>query len=185
MGEGRILILDTSVLIAGYEPVRGRGEHYTVPEVLEELHDPMARLRLQTALDSGSLQISSPEERFREEAVRAAEETGDLSSLSPADLSLLALALQLRDARREVTLLTEDYSLQNAAHRLGIKHVSLATRGIRREILWVTYCPGCRRTYVKLVPDGVCPICGTRLKRKPLKKPRWRSSRTDDEGCVK
>ncbi|RJS88569.1 ribonuclease VapC [Candidatus Bathyarchaeota archaeon] len=172
MGEGRVLVLDTSALIAGYEPIRGRGEHYTVPEVLEELRDSMARLRLQTALETGKLKISKPDERFREEAMRVAEETGDLTALSPADLSLLALALQLRETKGEVTLLTEDYSVQNVAHRLGIEYVSLATMGISRGILWVTYCPGCRRTYEEPVPGGVCPICGTRLRRKPLKKSR-------------
>lgn len=170
MSEKRALVLDTSAFIAGYEPASGRGEHYTVVEVLEELRDSIARLRLQAALDSGNLKIKKPWKRFREKVVRAAEEVGDLASLSPADISILALALQLKGLHKDLALISEDYSVQNVADRLGISYVSLATMGISHRIVWLTYCPGCRRTYEKHIPGGVCPICGTKLKRKPLRK---------------
>ena len=170
MNEKRIIVLDTSAFIEGYEPVVGRGEHYTTPEVLRELRDPMMRLRLQAALDSGKLMVKRPERGFTEEVARVMEEMGELYTLSEADISILALALQLRELHREVTLISEDYSVQNIADRLGIKYVSLSTLGISHRIVWVTYCPGCRRTYEKPTPGGVCPICGTRLKRRPLRK---------------
>lgn len=170
MDEKRTLVLDTSAFIAGYEPARDIGEHYTVVEVLEEIRESIARLRLQAALDSGNLRVKKPWKRSREEVVRVAEEVGDLAALSPADISILALALQLKGVHRDLVLISEDYSVQNVADRLGIRYVSLATMGISHRIVWVTYCPGCRRTYGKLVPGGVCPICGTRLKRKPMRK---------------
>ncbi|MFB0543429.1 MAG: NOB1 family endonuclease [Candidatus Bathyarchaeia archaeon] len=170
MSDKKALVLDTSAFIAGYEPAGGRGEHYTVVEVLEEIRDSIVKLRLQAALDSGSLRVKKPWKRFREEVVKAAEEVGDLAALSPADISILALALQLKGLHEDLALISEDYSVQNVADRLGIRYVSLATVGISHRIVWLTYCPGCRRTYEKPVPDGVCPICGTRLRRKPLRK---------------
>lgn len=170
MSENKILVLDTSAFIVGYEPTRNRGVHYTVVEVLEELRDSMAKLRLQAALDSGNLKVKRAGKRFREEVVRVAEEMGDLASLSPADISILALALQLKGLKGDLALVSDDYSVQNVADRLGIKHVSLATMGISHRIVWLTYCPGCRRTYDKPLPEGTCPICGTQLKRKPLRK---------------
>jgi UPF0271 protein len=166
----KTLVLDTSAFIAGYEPAGDNVELYTVPEVLEELRDPMARLRAQAALDSGKLRAKNPEKRFTEEVVRAAEETGDLTSLSSTDVSVLSLALQLKESKGDLTLVSEDYSVQNVADRLGVKHISLATAGISRRIVWETYCPGCRRTYENLAPGEDCPVCGTKLKKKPLRK---------------
>jgi UPF0271 protein len=166
----KTLVLDTSAFIAGYEPAGDRVELYTVPEVLEELRDTMAKIKAQAALDSGKLRAKSPEKRFIEEVVRIAEEMGDFASLSSTDVSLLALALQLKEPHRDLALVSEDYSVQNIANRLGIKHISLATAGISRRIVWETYCPGCHRTFEKLAPGEACPICGTKLKRKPLRQ---------------
>jgi len=170
MNEKKILVLDTSAFIAGYEPAGNSVELYTVPEVLEELRDTMAKLRVQAALDSGKLMVRSSEERFTEQVVRTAKEMGDFASLSDTDLSVLALALQLKESQGDLALVSEDYSVQNVADRLGVKHISLATAGIRRRIVWETYCPGCHRTYEKLAPGEDCPICGTKLKKKPLRK---------------
>jgi len=170
MNKRRTLVLDTSAFIAGYEPT-GKGVRlYTVPEVLDELRDTMVRLRAQAALDSGKLMVESPKERFTEEVVRVAQETGDFASLSRTDLSVLALALQLGTLYSDLTLFSEDYSVQNVASRLGIKYRSLATLGISRRIVWETYCPGCHRTYEGLSSGEACPICGTRLKKKPQTK---------------
>jgi len=169
MNEKKTLVLDTSAFIAGYEPAGGV-ELYTVPEVIEELRDTMVRIRVQASLDSGKLLVERPEKRFTEEVVRAAKEMGDFASLSSTDVSVLALTLQLKESHRNLVLVTEDYSVQNIASRLGIEHMPLATAGISRRIVWETYCPGCRRTYENLAPGEACPICGTKLKRKPLQK---------------
>lgn len=170
MNKRKGFVLDTSAFIAGYEPTGDCVELYTVPEVCEELRDTIARLRVQAALDSGKLTIENPKKRFIEEIVRVAEEMGDFASLSNTDISVLALSLQLKEYKTDLALVSEDYSVQNIANRLDIKHVSLATSGISHRIIWRTYCPGCHRIYEKLAPGEVCPICGTRLKKKPLQK---------------
>jgi len=170
MSERRAFVLDTSAFIAGYEPTGEGIQLYTVPEVFNELRDAMVRLRAQAALDSGKLMVKTPKERFTEEVVRVAQEMGDFASLSNTDISVLALALQLKTSHSNLTLISEDYSVQNIADRLGIKYLAIATSGISRRFIWRTYCPGCHRTYDELAPGEDCPICGTRLKRKPRTK---------------
>ncbi len=170
MSERKAFVLDTSAFIAGYEPTGEGVRLYTVPEVLDELRGTIVKLRVQAALDSGKLTVESPKERFTEEVMRVAQETGDFASLSSTDISVLALALQLRTLHSDLTLISEDYSVQNVASRLGIKYRSLATLGISRRIVWETYCPGCHRTYEGLSSGEACPICGTRLKKKPQTK---------------
>ncbi len=51
-----------------------------------------------------------------QKARQAASETGDLSVLSPADLDVLAKALEYG-----ATVATDDYAVQNVALHLGLK----------------------------------------------------------------
>jgi UPF0271 protein len=95
---------------------------------------------------------------------------GESQALSATDKQVLALGLQLRDEMLEPVIVSDDYSVQNMADALGLRHRGLATPGIKRQFTWTLYCPGCRREYAKPQPDDVCPICGTELKRRPSRK---------------
>jgi rRNA maturation endonuclease Nob1 len=66
---------------------------------------------------------------------------------------------------------------------------SLSTRGIQRRFEWTIYCPGCRRVFEEPQRGGVCPICGTQLKRKPGRKQSLREKARSgaeprDEGSI-
>ncbi|MEM2148025.1 MAG: hypothetical protein QXJ94_05425 [Candidatus Bathyarchaeia archaeon] len=65
---------------------------------------------------------------------------------------------------------TDDYSIQNVAKNLAIEFASLATFGIRTPLKWIRYCPACRKKYSPNYKFEKCEVCGTELKRKPLKK---------------
>ena len=170
MNKKRVLVLDTSALIAGYDPSGIEGEHYTVKEIIHEIKDSIIRIRVQAALDSGDLKVKRPLKIFREKVVESANDLGNLDTLSSADISILALALQFKEFNKNFTLISGDYSVQNVAKQLCIKYVPFSTIGISHMILWITYCPGCRLTFKKTPQRGVCPICGTLVKKKPLKK---------------
>ena len=70
----------------------------------------------------------------------------------------------------DVTVISDDYAVQNLSDELGIKHKGLITRGIKKRFQWVHYCPGCWKYFDGPQEDNVCPICGTEVKRKPGKK---------------
>lgn len=165
------VLLDTSVFIMGYEVSDVDVEHYTVPAVRKELRDgDLSSLRLDTALRTGRLIIRSPEARYVTELEAAAAELGEAGVLSYADIELLALGLQLRAEGKNSVVVSDDYSVQNVADHLGLRYSSLATLGIKRRFDWSIYCPGCRRSFSKHQPGGICPVCGTELKRKPVRK---------------
>jgi len=82
----------------------------TVPEVLAELKDFESREYAQAAVAEGRLKVQSPSK----ESLAAAKIKAS-HRLSATDLKVLALALELKDE-----LVTDDYSLQASAKRLGV-----------------------------------------------------------------
>lgn len=167
----RVFVLDTSAFILGFDVADNKAESYTVPPVRDEIkRGEYNKLRFDNAVRNGRLEVVSPEPEYVDEVRRAIAEMGEVGVLSEPDSQLLALGLQLRAEGLEPVIVSDDYSVQNISSRLGMGFRSLATPGIKREFEWVVYCPGCHKTYTKPQPEGICPICGTELKRKPGRK---------------
>jgi endoribonuclease Nob1 len=166
----KVLVLDTSALIMGLDPLGLEVEIYSVPEVTEELKDqagPSYRVAISTS--SGKLKIQSPTSQSLKQVGDKAKVLGDRVVLSDADRSVLALALDLAREGREPIIVSDDYAVQNVAEGINVAYQALATLGIRQKFEWTYYCPACFRRY----PGGeqeVCQVCGTKLKRKPLRK---------------
>ena len=92
--------------------------------------------------------------------------------LSEVDLHVLALALDLKNANLNPVIVTDDYSIQNVANKLDVDFMSLLTYGIKFRLKWILYCPACYRKYPADCALLSCRICGTKIKRKPVKKTR-------------
>lgn len=162
----RYVILDTSAFIQGYN-LSSDEEYYTVPEVLDEIKEELGRMRYESAQSSGRLREVIPEKIWINELESKSRLAGEAHKLSITDKRLLSLGLQLKSEGKEPTIVTDDYSVQNMAARLGLRFVSQVTKGIKKVLNWVIYCPGCRRRFDSQQEDNICPICGTELKRKP------------------
>jgi UPF0271 protein len=166
----KVAVLDTSALIAGFDPFSLNGEEYTVPKVKEEIAESsMPDVRFETAVANGKLKVKVPSEEFVDKAKASAALVGDKFFLSQTDLQLLALSLQLKAEGFSPMIVTDDYSIQNVADQLGIEFAPLATFGIRLRLTWIRYCPACRRTYSSDSKTKTCVVCGTKLKRKPFR----------------
>jgi len=163
--------LDTSAFVAGYEPFSISEEQYTVPAVKKEvLGNSMIQVRFKTAIESGKLKVRAPKKIFAKKVKTSAKLVGDAFFLSEADLQVLALALELKTMGHSPFIATDDYSIQNVANQMGIEFTSLATFGIRFRLQWMRYCPACHKRYPADYKYNRCEICGTELKRKPLRK---------------
>jgi UPF0271 protein len=95
-----------------------------------------------------------------------AAKTGDMGALSPTDVSLLALALDLKQAANGVSLVTDDFAVRNLAEVLAIPLSQTSLKGGEwKNITWKIYCKGCGKEYTnpKLTR---CLVCGTDLTRK-------------------
>ena len=146
------LVLDTSALFTMQD--LPPGEVYITPGVVAELHkyeDP--RLRYWEEL----LTVTPPSSASLEKVKQGAKRTGDDARLSPTDMEVLALALDLK-----ATLLTDDYSIQNLAKVLGVEYRGVGVKSIKEVITWRYRCTGCRKEWDVNHPD--CPICGSKLR---------------------
>jgi UPF0271 protein len=166
----KAVVLDTSALIAGFDPLSIEGEHYTVPKVKDEIaENSMSDVRFKIAVENGKLRVRIPNEISLSKIKASATVVGDTFFLSETDLQVLALALELKTEGYTPLIVTDDYSIQNVANQVGIEFASLATYGIRRRLHWIRYCPACHRKYPADSKQKTCTVCGTPLKRKPVK----------------
>jgi UPF0271 protein len=161
----RAFILDAGAFLSGFTP-GNEEEFYTVAAVLEELKDGNARLRAEMSLQEGSLKIIDPP--VDEEIQKVAQETGDAGKLSDTDLKLLSLSLFLRGRGYNPVIISDDYGVQNVAHKLKIDYSSTTEAGIRRFIRWHKVCRGCGKKFPVSYNDS-CDVCGSALKRRAVK----------------
>ena len=165
-----VTILDTSAFIQGYNPTNSEIEQYTVPFVYAEIHEEIARLRYESARSSGQLKERVPSAKSMDVIEQIATQSGEAHFLSNTDKQILSLALDLKSEGKNPVIISDDYSVQNMAQKLRFKFQARGTKGIKKEINWVIYCPGCKKKFNILSTDNKCPICGTQLKRKPKKQ---------------
>jgi endoribonuclease Nob1 len=179
MGK-RVMVLDTSAFVGGFDPFTVREDQVAPPMVEEEVkRNAMTLLRFSTAVESGRLKIFAPSQEFINKVKASATSVGDSFFLSETDKQVLALALEIRARGDDPQIVTDDYSIQNVAKQLGLGYISLVTFGIKRLLTWIRYCPACHRTYPANFKATECPICGTALKRKPQRnapKPATKSA---------
>ncbi len=103
------------------------------------------------------IHIQSASDASRRKVKEAAEVTGDIDRLSPTDIEVLSLAVELG-----VPLISDDYSIQNVSNRMGIQHIPMEQRGIRKVFFWKYRCAGCGKEYERDI--GECTVCGHKLK---------------------
>lgn len=171
MSKRRAIILDTSAFIAGFDPFIVEDDLYSVPAVGGELAEgSLPKIRFDAAAQSGKLKMREPSFDHVNIVKESSKEIGDVLFLSEADMKILALGSQLKEGGWAPTIVTDDYSIQNVARKIGVNYVPLMTFGIRYYVHWLLYCPACRRNYPSDYRFGRCEVCGTDLKRKPLAK---------------
>lgn len=149
----RRIVLDTSALLAG-RPL-GPDEETHIPEsVLGELTPGGRDRRHLDHLLAAGARTTGADPAVRKRVEADARQAGDLARLSPVDLDVLTVALQMG-----AELHTDDYTMQNVARRLAIPTRSVQTRGIEETYVWSTRCNGCRKFLDRPAPE--CPICGS------------------------
>ncbi len=136
---------------------------FTTNKALNEIEDENERLIVSSYLKSSRLKAIEPGENMEKLAFKIA---GSNPNLTGADISIIALALGLKE-KYDITVITDDYELQNVLALNGIKFKGIKTVGIKKVIKWTYRCTGCGRHFEK--PLETCPYCGSKVKRKPGK----------------
>lgn len=159
-------ILDTSVFISRFKPPEEQS--ITVPGVIEELKDIRSRIQFELAEESG-LKVEPSKEKLIQEVVARSKDIGDFENLSQTDIHLLAKALEY--LKEGAVLVSDDYAIQNVALHLNIPVIPIMQSGIKEVLKWVKRCSGCGRFFES---GEICPICGSKLKKRRKAKKELR-----------
>ncbi|MCS7109101.1 MAG: hypothetical protein RMH77_00150 [Sulfolobales archaeon] len=160
-------VLDAAALFASYQLMLPPNvKVVTTPEVMEEVKDEVSRESLELSLSAGKLDVVEVGEALIDEALKVAVDLGELSRLSKADLSLVALMIKYMREGCSVVVVSDDYSIQNVAAYLNLYLLGVKRKVIERVVKYIWVCEGCG---FRGGSSGLCPVCGTRMVRKPLK----------------
>jgi UPF0271 protein len=152
--------LDAGAFYTGFIFLSSGYLYYTTQPVFDEVkHIKRSHGAIEALIESNTLQILNSDRKSIEKVVAAARNTGDYAKLSDADISIIALALQL-----EIVLVTNDYAVANVATTLKIPVNSVASKGITHTRRWIAYCSACGRAFGPNAKE--CRLCGNRLRRK-------------------
>lgn len=133
---------------------------YTTSLVFDEVrHLKSSYSLLETLVETDNLMIVNPDEVYISRVRAVAIKSGDSVRLSKSDISVLALAYQLKKP-----LISDDFSVENTAKLLRISILPLGTSGIKHIRKWISYCPTCGKGYGSYFTE--CLICGNKLKRR-------------------
>ncbi len=152
--------LDAGAFYTGLVFLSSAYQYLTTQAVFDEVkHIKKSHGAIEALLESNTLQIINSDRKNIDQVVAAARTTGDYQKLSEADISIIALALQL-----EIVLVTNDYAVANVASTLRIPVKSVATKGIIHTRRWIAYCSACGKAFGPNAKE--CRLCGNKLKRR-------------------
>jgi UPF0271 protein len=165
----QVFIIDTSAILSGKPICFNNVSIVTTPAVSNELNPGGRDFRKFELLKETGLAIYAPSKEAINRAKKTAQETGDDTRLSFADIEIVALAIDInKEPDQEAKILTDDYSIQNVASILHIKFQGFSQNGITKKFKWVSRCPGCGKQFNEI--KKICPICGTSTKSSLLHK---------------
>lgn len=175
--KSKYCIFDTNIFLLDFQINLIESIIYTTPSVIEEIKvdkylkkNRMIISRIEAAIEMGKLNIRIPSDIYLEKVKLSSIDTGDLNSLSKADLDLIALALELNNEfQQEVILFTNDYSMENVCLQLNLPFSPFVKKGINSKIMWEVYCPFCNQIFESADLNSKCDRCGQNLKRRKKK----------------
>ncbi len=144
-------VVDTSFFL-NFNLIYNILDVYTVPEVLEEVKDKLNQIKLGLF----TINVLEPKKKSIEEIKRKLLEFMPLEMLSNTDLKVIALAYELK-----ATVLTDDFSIQNACYFLKIPFKGVI-REIKEAIVFRKFCSSCKKIFSNEKKN--CPICGSSLR---------------------
>ena len=113
-----LILLDSSAVLNDFNfEFDSDIEYYTTPKVFDEFRDLRSRTLVDNALKMETLKIVDPCPLSVENTM---DEIGR-TRLSDADISIVALARDFKEKKRKIIVITDDFSLQAALKKLGIK----------------------------------------------------------------
>ncbi len=166
--ESNIFVLDATAFIGldfpGLQAIPN-AVFFTTLNVASELKDFRSRMNLDILKQSGRLQFGTSRSELLNELKKKIQRIDPQTPLSPIDIDILALTLQLKG-----TLISNDLNLQNAALYLRIPIKVISGRKITHPREWQLRCTSCMKIEENSLQ--ICSFCGGILKRVPIETPK-------------
>jgi len=162
MYNNNAIVLDATAFYAGVPFLSSHSNYYTTPQIIDEVkHIKRSIDAVNILVDINSVNITEPSHKYVKRVIYYADKYGE-DRLSYADISIVALALMLKDS----TLVSDDLAVLNLAYILGVKSKALTNKGdvIKYAIRWIRYCKICNKEYYGGDMDE-CLVCGSRLRK--------------------
>ena len=160
-------VLDASAFINGFKLISNT--NFTVPEITTEIKDFKSKLYFDTVLEEGKLIIEDVSSLYINRVNDIIYESGDILRLSLADKKLISLAYMLNEEGKNVMVISDDYTIQNALKIMNIPYSGVMTKGIKGIYNWKKICEGCKKEYDENYPFDDCEICGSKIFKKRIK----------------
>jgi len=135
----------------------------TTYSVKEELKDFRSRMNLDTMLHSNKLNLISPDPSNIKTMTERLKKIDPIRKLSRTDIEILTLTWEEKGI-----LITNDFAIQNAAHKFKIKTQVVSGKKIKYIRKGILKCISCNKIF-KFQMDS-CPECGGNLKQVYLAK---------------
>jgi len=159
-----LILLDSSAILNDYnfcfDPKR---KYAMTSRIFAEMRDLRSRMMVDNALMLNLLSITDACPVSLQKMQGFVEAKG-FERLSAADLSLLALAKEMKDRDEKIIVISDDYSIQNMCQALKIPFDSVIQGRIKGTIVFDKYCPACEKRYKRGFRGRICSNCGSQLK---------------------
>ncbi|MHA2351964.1 MAG: NOB1 family endonuclease [Candidatus Thorarchaeota archaeon] len=164
-----LYVLDAGVLISTWTDKKKDASFITTPGVIEEVRNRMSRFRAEALFLLDKMQERTPSEDEVRRVESIATSTGDRSVLSTNDIELIALASTIISEGFDAILVSTDFAVLNTASQLDIPFVD-PNQQFKQKITWGMRCPACHYKSKMPTRETECPVCGTIMRRTPLKR---------------
>ena len=165
----QVYVVDAGVLFSTWTLKVPEATIVTTSNILTEVRNRPSQSRTDVLMILNRMRAVNPLDEYIREVEKGASKSGDRSVLSENDIELIALALMLTKERENLTLVSTDLAVLNTARHLKIATLDPSGK-FRQEITWSMKCPACQYKAEAPTRDTECPVCGTTMKRTPLRR---------------
>ena len=172
----RIVILDNTAFSNKFEintiaQSTQEIQFFTTNYIIEEAEKvPFSIQVIEIAKLQNNIHIQDPSPQAAKTIKKYAQKSGDIGALSEQDISIIALAIELREyfPNKCIELMSDDYSIQNVCRIISppISIINFEMKGISEFITWEVYCPSCYQLFAPEKLKSKCAECNVRLKRR-------------------
>ncbi len=174
---GVLILLDSSAILNDYNFFFDPKQKYVMTSrVFAEMRDLRSRMMVDNAqmLNLLSIMDACP---VSQQKMNDFVSSKGFEKLSAADLSLLALAKEMKGRREKIIVISDDYSIQNMCQALKIPFNPVIQGRITETIVFNKSCPACGKRFKRAFKGRTCSNCGSLLKT--VRKPQNRQKRNN------